>query len=396
MIPQSRRIVLFLTILVILSGCTGGGAHPGFVPVPDATVRELRIFDGHTGEALTWDDLLNQSEGAQVMVLGEQHDDRVGHAVQRVFVQDFIARWGIPAKSASVPPPPSSQPTSQPTSQPAPTLDDVPGSPAPTIFLSMEMLDRSRQATVDDYLADLIDRDTFIERMATTKWRHIVKEYLSHEINHWVFEKRILRIGWPDWENNYQPTIDAAKEGGAGVIAANTPWLRYTSLANHEGYARLNELTMAQHALFSKPKSLPEQSKYRERFWDVMVGRKEGEAAPEKEELNNPGKDSEKDEAVHPDLDDEMVLGAFRAQYLMDTTMARSIANVLEGGATAVIHLVGQFHSDFNGGTVQQIKNFLPEARILTISMWHEDEAALREEDKDRADIVIYTGAEEE
>jgi hypothetical protein len=143
----------------------------------------------------------------------------------------------------------------------------------------MEMLDRRKQAVVDDYLADFIDLDAFYERAGTTRWRKISLDYLEGDINRRTFKKRVTKIGWPDWENNYQPMIDQAKEAGAPVVAANTPWRVYTTVARKEGYERLDDVTPAQRALFDVPPEVIEGS-YRERFWETMVGRPEGEEPP--------------------------------------------------------------------------------------------------------------------
>ena len=82
----------------------------------------------------------------------------------------------------------------------------------------------------------------------------------------------------------------------------------------------------------------------------------------------------------------------FRSQQLWDATMGASVVKALRSGSRPVILLIGQFHSDFNGGTVQQIRARASHARILVISMQREDSTMLRDEDRDRADIIIYTG----
>ncbi len=315
--------------------------------------RSLPMFCSNSGTAIDWQDLLEAIEWADVVILGEQHDDAVGHAVQLAVVEYAMERY-------------------------------------PGTALSMEMLDREEQALVDDYLADFINRDMFLEQTASTKWLRIARDYLAEEIDHETFEKRILRIGWPDWENNYQPIIDAAKGAGSSVVAANTPWLRYMSVANREGFDRLRSLTDAQKRLFARPKR-QSYKQYRQRFWQVMVERAEGEPPPPPEE------DAEDDaESRHMQMTDEQVRSAFRGQLTMDATMADSIAEALRDGAEKVVHLVGQFHSDFEGGTVQELRRRKRGVKILTVSMQRADAVALREEDRGRADIVIYTGKPEE
>ncbi len=289
---------------------------------------------------------------ADVTIIGELHDDAVGHAFQRAVVEDAVAR-------------------------------------EPNLALSMEMLDRSEQSIVDDYVADLIDREKFYELTASTRWRKVASEYLAGEINKSKFKERILRIGWPDWETNYQPIIDAAKDGGGRIVAANAPWLRYSKLITEDGYEKLETLTDEQRRLIETPE-VPDSGTYRERFWEVMVDRAEGE------EPEEPESDGDDPDAAHMEMSDEVVRRSFHSQMMYDATMADSIAEALESGAKKVIHLVGQFHSDFEGGTVLELRRRFPGARILLISMQKESVATLREEDTDRADIVVYTGARED
>lgn len=366
--PIRPAACLACFIFLICSGCATRGyfrhhePHSVTKAAPPATYdlearpRSLPMFTSNGDGPINWQDLLNAVAWADVIILGEQHDDSVAHAVQLAIVKDTIQRF-------------------------------------PGTALSMEMLDREEQTLVDDYLADIIKLDMFLEKTASTKWLRIARNYINEEIDREKFEERILKIGWPQWEKDYQPIIDVAKENNARVIAANTPWIRYMSLASREGFDRLDSLTDAQKRLFAYPKQ-ESYSGYRERFWQVMAGRAEGEVLPEPEETE----DSDEDESagVHPDLTDEQVKGAFRGQLTMDATMADSIVKALNSGSKKVVHLVGQFHSDFQGGTIQELRQRKRGIKILNISMQRAEVVALRDEDRGRADIIIYTPEREE
>ncbi len=284
--------------------------------------------------------------GADVIIVGEEHDDAVGHRVELAIVADVLDRW--------------------------------PGS-----ALSMEMFDRTEQAVVDDYLADFIDLESFQERTASTRWLKISRQYAEGEINRRTFDERISRLGWPDWENNYQPIVDAAKSAGAPIVAANTPWLVYMSVARRDGFERLDDVTDAQQALFEVPQEMP-MDRYREGFWEAIAGRAEGE--PDQSD-----DDGDEDAVAHPGLTDEAILGMFRGQLVMDATMAASIAEASQAGAAKVVHLVGHFHCDFEGGLVRELRRRLPDARILVITVLAVDDPSLRDEDVDRADFMVYT-----
>ncbi len=283
--------------------------------------------------------------GADLIVLAEEHDDAVGHGFQLAVVEDVLQRW-------------------------------------PDSAVSMEMFDRSEQAVVDDYLADFIDLETFQERTASTRWLKLSRQYAAGELNRKTFEQRMARLGWPDWETNYQPIVDTAKAAGAPVIAANTPWLVYMSVARRDGFDRLDDVTAAQRTLFEVPQRVPD-GEYRRRFWEVLAGRAEGEPADD---------DDGEEQGAHPGFDDETILGMFRGQLIMDATMAASIAEARRAGAEKVVHLVGHFHCDFEGGLVQELRYRDPDARILVITALAEAGTELRDEDSGRADLVVYTG----
>jgi uncharacterized iron-regulated protein len=227
----------------------------------------------------------------------------MAHAVQLAVVQDTLERW-------------------------------------PRSKVSMEMLERDEQVLVDDYLDGIIDQPTFVRLTFSANWGG--------------------ENTWDDW---FQPIIDAAKEHGAPVIAANAP-RRYVRLARLQGYGALDALPRERRALFDRPRRLP-RDQYFERFSRVMSHLEDNPAA----------------------LD-----AIFRSQMVWDATMAQSILRARPTRHAKVIHLVGRFHSDFEGGLVQQIRKHRPRARVLVISMHPDDADALRESDQGRADIVIYTG----
>jgi uncharacterized iron-regulated protein len=271
------------------------------------------MFSGDRGIALKWNDLINAAEWADVIIIGEQHDDAVGHAVQQAVVQDVFAHW-------------------------------------PKSALSMEMLERDEQPLVDDYMDGIIDAENFAKLTFSEKW-----------------------AGEGSWANWYHPMIDTAKTADGNVIAANAP-RRYVRLARAEGYSRLRSLPPQRRKLFDLPKSFKDDG-YRQRFYDLM---KDGHG----EENANEDKKARR----------ERLRAGFRSQTLWDATMGASIAQAKRAGAEKVVHLVGQFHSDFNGGTVQQLRSRSPNLNILVISMQRDDSTQLREDDRRRADIVIYTG----
>src|SRR5512139_943256 len=102
MIPWDLRMGAVIC-LAALAGC--GPARAWREHFPDTAAgekavtrklsapRELAVFDGHEGLALAWDDLMEAVRLADVVVVGETHDDDIGHQVERAIVEDALARW---------------------------------------------------------------------------------------------------------------------------------------------------------------------------------------------------------------------------------------------------------------------------------------------------------------
>lgn len=327
------QLPVLLAIAALLSGCAGSGRIERFTfDEPDAGAMEdtptsrsadprglamFSGFSGFTGATLQWDQLLDAVEWADVVFLGEAHDDRMGHQVQQALVNDAIDRLG-----------------------------------GENIIVSMEMFTRDHQATVNAYLRDEIDSPTMIERAGVNNWG-----------------------GTGMWTSFYQPTVDAAKDSGAPVIAANAP-RDYVSQARNEGYDALRAMPGEEQALFALPgESTIANDAYRHRFFDAMSGSGGSHGAgPHAHQMS-----------------DEQLEALFRAQLVWDATMGESIADHATDGRT-VIHLLGHFHSDFEGGAVLETRRLMPGARVLTVTILPVDATAIREEDRERADVVIYTG----
>lgn len=323
--PRNRLLTALLTLPLLfatMAGCSGKqylgwrNSEGVVVPADPYPPRGLAMFDGHEGRPLAWVDVMDAVRWADVIFLGEQHNDAVAHAVQLAIVEEAVELW-------------------------------------PGTAVSLEMLERHEQHLVDEYLAGMIDQETFIEQTNSANW-----------------------AGPGSWVVWYQPIIDAAKAHGSPVVAANAP-RQYVRLARTGGVEALEQLTPAQQALFEYVHPLPGAGDpYRDRFFSLM----------------QPAAGSAGADAHGHAMTDEQIEGIFRAQLVWDATMAGSIARALERGAPRVIHLVGQFHSDFHGANVTELRHRRRSARILTISFQPVNERELRAEDHERADIVIYTG----
>lgn len=288
---------------------SSGAAAMAGVP---ASFAALTAFDGRTGAAIAWDDLIARCIAANVVVIGEEHDLNPAQMMAADLFSAILAR-----RSDAV--------------------------------LSLEFFERDEQVHLDDYIDGLTTDEQFV---AATGRRE---------------------GNYPD---GHRAMIAAAKAAGAPVIASNAP-RRYVRLARLEGYDRLRALNEAQRALFVIPSVMP-SGHYRDEFIGMMSAM--GAHGPEGAAGPQPSEEQRRSAAE----------ATFRSQAMWDATMADSIVRALRDGARPVVHVVGRFHVDHDGGTLQLLRRARPSARVLTISCGRGTSAALLGEDRGRADIVVY------
>ncbi len=302
--------LMLVAVVVLLSACTSLPREEARLARGHIVVPDLPVsIFAGDGGSASYLEMLDACARADVVIVGETHGHEVGLALAADLFEDLLQSSERAA-------------------------------------LSMEFYERDQQVALDDYLKGVTDREQF--------------------------EKAAGRREGND-PSGHRRMIEAAREAGVSVIAANAP-RRYVSLARQEGYGRLRMLTAEQQRLFVIPWRMPE-GRYREDFFDLMGG------------MFADGSHGESDVPV-----EERVEAIFRSQSLWDATMADSIASVL-GAHRPIVHVVGRFHSDFGGGTVQLLRDLAPRAEIVTISMidsGDEAVASLREEDIGRADFVVY------
>ncbi len=232
----------------------------------------------------------------------------------------------------------------------------------PKTALSMEMLTRDQQAAVDDYLAGKIATDEFAKRTGVADW-----------------------AGKGSWAKWYQPIVDAVRAAKGRLVAANAP-RKYVEMARKEGYDALRRLPEAERAFFEVP-AWSVGGAYWHRFRRQM--RHHAAPAAPKPEATKPDEKAKSPE--HKPLD---VSAMLRAQELWDATMAAAILRAAKDGGGRVVHLVGAFHSDRDGGLVQRLLRARPGLNVLTLTLEPSHSRRLRREDRGRADVVVYTGGQ--
>ena len=184
----------------------------------------------------------------------------------------------------------------------------------------------------------------------------VLQEYLLGTIS----EERYLKEGkhWDNYETDYAPLVDYAKENGIPVIGTNVP-RRYADLVNRKGVEKLKALPQSAQVLFVPLSKFEPESVGDANIFATMSMMK--------------GK-------AH---DPQHIANLQAAQSLKDATMAWNIAGHLPPGGI-LVHYHGRYHSDNGNGIPHYLKQFVQDAKICTIS-------ALRQESMDKLDEA-YVG----
>ncbi|MFO7626535.1 MAG: ChaN family lipoprotein [Candidatus Fermentibacteraceae bacterium] len=174
--------------------------------------------------------------------------------------------------------------------------------------LALEMFETDVQPLLDQYLAGGVSRDAFLAGSRP----------------------------WGNYEQDYEPLVEYAREHGFRVIAANVP-RSFAAAVARGGFAAVSG-----EGFFQSLKVDSSNTDYRERFLQTMGAM---------------------GDAMHGmPMDHENM---YRAQLLKDAVMAASIAE------TPCVFVCGRFHSDFFSGIVDQ----LPQGtRYRTVSVLGEGE----------------------
>ena len=223
MSPRFPSLIALLLLLLAAGLTAGCQARSRPVSVSTVDVRtQLRLDSSPGGTRLTWSEFIDQAAGVDIIVLGEEHDDATGHAVQLAVVEDLLDRRGG-------------------------------GS------LAMEMLERDEQLLVDDHADGILDAQAFATATRSSDW-----------------------AGEGSWVAWYQPIIKATLERDGRVIAANAP-RRYVRLARIDGWEAVETLPPERGRLVEVPPGTID-GVYQERFMEIMGGHDGNDEEPPTEE----------------------------------------------------------------------------------------------------------------
>jgi len=172
------RPFLLALVVVLSSGAAAVAQNTDSTDFDPA--GHYAVYTG-AGEHVDLNAIVSAMGSADVVFLGEQHNDPTAHALQLLLLEAAQREYG------------SSRP----------------------VVLGMEMFERDVQTVLDEYLAGFIRESDFLKASRP----------------------------WGNYETDYEPLIEFAKAHGLSVIASNAPG-RYTSMARRRGLASLDSLSL--------------------------------------------------------------------------------------------------------------------------------------------------------
>ncbi len=365
---RARRLTHALLLQAAASTWAGGVLAAQETAAAAASVAEgtdYAVYDP-SGATTSFTAILDAAREAEVLLVGEEHDDMPGHAFEASLLE---AVFEGAAGSGAGPPRP--------------------------VVLSLEMFERDVQYVLDEYLADLISEEHFLRSSRP----------------------------WDDYDERYRPLVEAAKRRGAPVVAANAP-RRYVNRVTRDGPESLAGLSDLARS-FLPPLPFPGPSDAYRAEWDALMasamvadGSDVASGAPADTEdghvVPDPGADapsgadgpeprtgapaggdgpgSAADTTAAPDHSPGT--GAIHAQALWDASMGHAIADALVRHlGSLVVHFAGSFHVARGTGIPERIEDYRPGTRVVTVVITKAEDvrAWTVEEHGGLADFVVLT-----
>ena len=269
-----------LALVAVLMSALGrpAAASPSEAAPKEPPTGKPRVYVSNKGSFISLDALLDELARADVVLVGERHDSPAGHVLERTLLEGLFKR-------------------------------------RPAITVSMEMLERDVQATVDGYVSGNVDEKGFLERSRP----------------------------WPSFAAYWKPLVDFAREQHLPLLAANVPRSLASAVAA-QGLATLLSLPVHVRGFAARHVSAPRDASY-EAFAEQM--------------------------RAHPHHGGpDLVANMYEAQCLKDDTMAESIADWRErvqASNPLVVHYTGMFHIEGNRGTASRLRERAPRSAVKTV-----------------------------
>lgn len=340
-------LVAAAALLAAPHGAVAQAPHGATITGEVVEGEDFMVYD-REGRPASFAHILAALDESDAVLVGESHDDVVGHDVEAQLLVRAAQRFGAMG----------------------------PGTGDRQVILSLEMFERDVQYIVDEYLDGLITEDQFLESARPWDW----------------------------YRTDYRPMVEFARAHGLPVVAANAP-RRYINRVTRLGPASLQDLPEeARRYLPALPYPGPSGA-YQEQWEEVMSGMMVPDDDPGEEEApeDAPGADAATPEG-HPPLDASAeeeepppahgMSYALDAQALWDAAMGEAVARALDRHpGSLVLHYAGSFHVARGTGIPERLEDYRPQARALTVVLRPvEDIRAWDDEEHEGlADFVVLT-----
>lgn len=249
-----------------------------FIPILFLNAQEAKPFQFYNqkGKTVKFDKMVKDLAEYDVVLFGEHHNNSINHWLQLRITKALFAQRNG------------------------------------QLTLGAEMFERDNQSQLNDYLSGKLDEKAL---------------------------KDSIRL-WQNFETDYKPLVDFAKDKKLKFIATNIP-RRYASIVAKKGLDSLNTVTE------------------KEKFWMMKL--------PVEVTLDTPG---------YPEMIEMMgdhagpnPMNFVAAQAVKDATMAESIEMKSEKGKL-FLHYHGDYHSKAYGGIYWHLKKLNPNLKIAVISVF--------------------------
>lgn len=216
---RALRAAASILLLITLAAQTGLAQTPSAAPIAPTPEAHYRAFDGR-GRPVTLREVVEALAAADVLLVGETHNDAVAHLLEAELLRLADERFG---------------------------QTDSRGRRA--VALSLEMFERDVQVVLDEYLGGLIAERHFLSSSRP----------------------------WKNYQTDYRPMVEYARSRKLPVIAANAP-ARYVSRVSANGPDSLTSLSTAAKGWLPPLPFPPASREYEAKFTRFMRG---GDSAPQ-------------------------------------------------------------------------------------------------------------------
>jgi uncharacterized iron-regulated protein len=323
--PMKVRPFTRILLLVALA------VQPALALGPDMTqapAPHYRAYDAQ-GRPTTVEQIVGALASADVLFVGEGHDDAIAHLLEAELLRRAHERL-------------------------AARPDDGKGR---RLALSLEMFEADVQVALDEYAAGLISERHFL--LSSRPWRN--------------------------YETDYRPLVEYARVNGLPIIAANAPG-RYVNRVSNHGPASLSQLSAEARSWLPPLPFAPASEAYAAKFRRFLAGDAARIASPHAPAANQPAPGATPGSAQQQPAQQSMPVrvnphtappqgahgGSFLldAQNLRDASMAFRVAEFLKSNpGAAVVHVNGKFHSEERLGVPEQLARYRPAARSVVVTI---------------------------